>query len=511
MEGFGDDWPAYSWFEPRPDQHDRLDQQTSFVEEKLPGVAFLVGGNGAGTTSAALFKVARFLMETPPPRKDTPFWIIGNDLLQVCETVWKEKLWGNQFLPRDELDMARAKWKDSKQGHALTVPLKPWEGQPGRNWSLEFKSCKQGRDQFQGRSIGGFLFVEQFPWEILQEAIARCREYSIHGSMMAEFTPIDPLLSMRLQEMQENGHPPASPDPSRVYLPKGWKVYRANTACAMEAGHVREEWFHQFFGSMDPAEREVRLTGAWPSFEGQIYPTFNPFVHGISLDDVYCNDGLFPSGVNHRRAIDWGFSAEHAFVCLWGYWYPDTHSWVIYDEYYSTDQRKTVVEHLWSIADRHEWIDGSPYFGATYADPSRQDHIRIASRLNEYPGPEGKTYRRISIQNAANSVYEGIDHIRSQLTMHPIDGKPRLLICRETCPNLWRQMQTYRWVKGSESGLNPRAGAREPLKKDDDAVDALRYLVFTDAKHCKVNIQQLATAPSRAGRSVQFARGGRLQ
>jgi hypothetical protein len=40
LEGFGDDWPAYSWFDPRPDQHDRLDQQTSFVEEKLPGVGY---------------------------------------------------------------------------------------------------------------------------------------------------------------------------------------------------------------------------------------------------------------------------------------------------------------------------------------------------------------------------------------------------------------------------------------------------------------------------------------
>ncbi len=515
MAIFDDTEPAYLHFQPRPDNPARFDQQTSFVEDQLHGVSFLVGGNGAGTTSAACSKISRFLLGTPPPRTDTPFWIIGESYEQICEVMWKEKLSGMQFLPDEEIDWARIVWRNTNLDHPYAVPLLSWPDHPGKNWLIEFKSYGQGRKQFQGRSIGGFCFVEQFPWSLLKEVQRGCREYNIPGSMMAEFTPIDPNLSVTLQEMQENGvlQPGQVPEKGRLYMPPGWGVYRANTECAMEAGHVDKEWFESFFGSMDDVEKAVRLIGAWASFEGQIYQTFNPSTnspHNITLDEIYCrNDGTaFPLNVQHRRSIDWGFTQEHAFAALWGYWHPDTHSWVIYDEYFSTDQRLNIVEHLGAISDRMEWAEDGHY-GMTFADPSRQDCIRIASRLNEYeyttPGGEKRRANPIIIQNASNSVFEGIDHVRSQLKVTPSTGLPKLRICKETCPNLWRQMQTYRWVRSSDSGLNPRAAKPEPLKKDDDLVDALRYLLFSDTRQHGITIQQQAHKASATRRLVQLA------
>jgi len=350
------------------------------------------------TTSCSLHKVVTFLMSQPPPRYDTPFWIIGESYDQICETAWKEKLNGQQFLCPADVDWARITWLDSKADHPKTVPLMPWEDRPGKNWMIEFKSYKQGRAEMQGRSIGGFCFVEQFPWQILREVHRGCREYHFPGSMMAEFTPIDPVLSIKLQEMQENGT-----------LPEGWKVYRANTRCAMEAGHVDKNWYQQFFGSMDDAERAVREIGAWATFESQIYPTFNPLLHGITEEEVFCHEGDFPLDSHHFRSIDWGFSAEHAFVCLYGYRWGDSGDWVIYDEYFSTDQRKIVQEHLYDISSRWDWPDDA-YHHVTYADPSRQDHIRIAGRLAEYTHPiSGKTAPSMAMANASNAVFPGID------------------------------------------------------------------------------------------------------
>ena len=73
------DRTAYAYWQPRKDQHERFDQQTSFFNSAAHGVIFLVGGNGAGTTETALAKAAKFVLsEQPPPRKDTPFWIISN-------------------------------------------------------------------------------------------------------------------------------------------------------------------------------------------------------------------------------------------------------------------------------------------------------------------------------------------------------------------------------------------------------------------------------------------------
>ena len=97
----------------------------------------------------------------------------------------------------------------------------------------------------------------------------------------------------------------------------------------------------------------------------------------------------------------------------------------------------------------------------------------------------------MSMANASNQVFPGIDHVRAALALLP-NGRPRLRICKERCPNLWRQIQTYRWKRGSDSGLNPRAGAMEPVKVDDDAVDALRYLLYSESKSRGATIQQIA-------------------
>jgi hypothetical protein len=307
--------------------------------------------------------------------------------------------------------------------------------------------------------------------------------------------------------MQENGTAPAvNPDPKKKYMPAGWKVYRANTRCAVDAGHVQRDWYDGFFGSMDEKERAVREIGAWATFEAQIYPTFNPLVHGITESEVFAFEGNFPPNSHHFRAIDWGFSAEHAFVCLYGYRDFDAGEWIIYDEYFSTDQRRTVQDHLFAISSRWDWPEDAHHH-VTYADPSRPDCFRIAGRLGEYKDPAtGQTAPPLSMANASNAVFPGIDHVRYMLSVNPATGFPRLRICKERCPNLWRQMQTYRWKRGSDQGLNPRAGQMEPVKMDDDAVDALRYLLFSEAKSRGATISQIART-SRAAMSVPGYRG----
>ena len=95
---------AYFTFQPRADQHERFDQQTSFVESKAPGVIFLIGGNGAGTTECCMYKLSQFVLHTPPPRKDTPFWIIAGSYEQTMEACWVEKLYGHGHIPKSEVD-----------------------------------------------------------------------------------------------------------------------------------------------------------------------------------------------------------------------------------------------------------------------------------------------------------------------------------------------------------------------------------------------------------------------
>jgi phage terminase large subunit-like protein len=465
---------AFFSFRPRPDQPKKYDEQTSFMNSEHPGVTFLLGGTGAGTTSCGLAKAVRFMMKTPPPRKDTPFWILSESFEDTISTCWKEKLHQQGHLPPNCVEWERINWYKPNLDLPFSVPIKSWgynpDGTPKNkvcpngNWTVTFKSYEQGRQKLQGQSIGGFLFVEQFPFGLLEEVLGRCREYSFTGNKLAEFTPIDPERSVKLQEMEENNE-----------LPDGWAIYRANTEVALECGHVSKQWFDQFFGMLSPQMRRIRTKGLWGAYEGAVYPEFDAKIH--------CVRGNYPMPVacHHRRSFDWGSGAQNAFCCLFmcktghGLWY-------IYDEYYSTEPLSTV-EHLKRVSDQHHWPKHNPYYGNAWGDPSGLDRFRIAAQLDELaPG-----YDAIAVQSANNSVEEGIEHIRWMLepteAMSGVDGepKPRLIINQDNCPNLVREMRTYRRYRPVSTSVNAVAAKDAPLKIGDHAVDALRYCCWSEA------------------------------
>lgn len=485
---------AYYTLQARPDQPHRYDQQSAFLESQHPGVTFLLGGNGAGTSTLALLKAVEFVMTTPPPRRDTPFWIIAESYEQTMNVCWKEKMHQFGLLPPSEVEWERIRWYKPNNDWPYAVPLRPWPGRPGKNWQFVFKSYDQGRAKMQGEAIGGFLFVEQFPWGLLEEVIRGTREYDFVGNKLAEFTPVNPALSIELQEMEEDGK-----------LPPGWAIYRANTECAVEAGHVTQQWFDQFFAIIPEQMRGVRMKGLWGGFEGAIYPEFDKAIHCLPADwDI-------TPACHHRRMIDWGSGVDNAFCCLFGC-RNAVGQWFIYDEYYSNNTLYTTINHLKAVSDMHPWPMNNPYYGVSWADPSSLDRLRIASKLSDYaPG-----YDSISVQGAANSVEEGIEHVKwllmpdHALALEDDRPQPRLFILKERCPNLVRQMTTYRRMKGNKNGLNPRDAVDAPLKADDHAVDALRYGVFSEASISGISPSTIARLHNPQQHGVQV-NSGRLK
>lgn len=446
------------------------------------------------TTSCLIAKICRFVLETPPPRRDTPFWVIAETYEQIG-SMFDEKFNQQGHLPASVIDWPRIHWNNRNNNQPFRVPLKSPPGHTGRNWSLEFKSWRQGRGKMQARSLGGFGFIEQFPWGIFEEVLRGCREYNFPGSKLVEFTPVDADLSQNLEEMIENGYEPENPAPGLSYLPKNWKIFHANTLCAMEAGHVDKRWFEEFFGMVPKDMLETRLKGMFSTFEGVIYKDFNVGTHCMG-DEMWARI----KNCYHRRGIDWGAGPENDFVCEWGA-KNGLGQWFIYDEEVSNDQSKTTVDHLTDVYHRWEWPDDNPMYGVTYADPSSPDNIRIAGKLNQY----NPAVENLSMQRGRNSVLEGIEHIQYLLKpqipvpmvdaqgkpiIDPETGKcaiklePKLFIHRTNCPKLIQQMKSYRWLRGSDPTMklsrNPRDPLRAPLKKNDHCADALRYICFSD-------------------------------
>lgn len=72
---------------------------------------------------------------------------------------------------------------------------------------------------------------------------------------------------------------------------------------------------------------------------------------------------------------------------------------------------------------------------------------------------------------AENDVVAGIERVKSWAIVG------RLFIVKSRCPKLLRQSTRYRW-KDNKSPKDEGLGRQEPIKKDDDILDALRYALM---------------------------------
>ena len=100
-----------------------------------------------------------------------------------------------------------------------------------------------------------------------------------------------------------------------------------------------------------------------------------------------------------------------------------------------------------------------------------QEFLEPYSVKNLYIDPSAEAFqlelrrRGLHVVHANNSVEDGISIMTSEMK------KGNLYVCQE-CTNTIREIQSYVWdSKAADKGYD------EPLKKDDHAVDALRYAI----------------------------------
>lgn len=156
---------------------------------------------------------------------------------------------------------------------------------------------------------------------------------------------------------------------------------------------------------------------------------------------------------------------------------PDTGIYYVYQEYSRDDAPYSI--HAAAIKDRGDWVQGT-------VDPaSDQRNASDGQRLID-------NYRRAGLHliEAENSVNSGLDSLCDALAA----GNLKIF---ETCYVLLRQMRLYRRVK-SKTGDKVAI-----LKKDDHAVDALRYEWVSGRDVMKVRPKATAM------RAPQFANSGR--
>jgi hypothetical protein len=385
--------PFNSW-KPRPDTPLDHDEQTAFVECKSP-IQICLGGTGSGKSDAAAFKVANFMLkDQPPPRKNTPFWVVGGggmSMERTCSVLWGEKL--SRFVPPEAID--HIAWYKAGMDYPKAVRLKTHAN--GNNWQIEFMAETMGRKAMQGASIGGAWLSETLnDFGVLQEIIFRTRDYA-WTRIFWDLTPLEPQ-----NELEENEQ-----KAKRNEL-EGWSFFHLNALrnTALPPGEIARNLANT------PEElRETRCWGAFSSFEGVVFREIQP-KHIIEPIDI-------PPDWQRTRSMDFGTS----FGCVWLAFDSSRGCWYVTNEYYKEDGAM--------IAEHAACINAVPWrLGATFGDPADQTSIRELSRYD------------IHVSGALKDTEASIELIRRLLIADR-------LFFFNSCGMTIRQCRAYRRKKGS--------------------------------------------------------------
>lgn len=197
--------------------------------------------------------------------------------------------------------------------------------------------------------------------------------------------------------------------------------------------------------SMSPMMFDQEYGAQFTTFEGQIFPEFDPAIHVKEIK--------FNTEWRNYWAFDFGY--RNPFVCLDIMVDPSDNVYV-WREYYEKFQIPEA--HARAIMSRKNpsgfHVDGR--FGDP-ADPGAM--AALAPHIGTVFG------ERVS-------WIEGVESIKSHLTVRD-DGKPRLFI-HPRCTNLIREMAMLRVIGTTVNLRDPKEGQH---KYNDHAPDALRYFM----------------------------------
>lgn len=351
---------------------------------------------------------------------------------------------------------------------------------------IEFMSYDQDLDKFAGTSRHWTHFDEEPPRNIWVECLARLVD--TNGEYWITMTPVEGMTWI-YDDLYEP-HIEAEDPPVLII--------EINT---LENPYLTKEGVQNLMESMDSDDTVARIGGGFVRQGGLVYKNFDPVVGGTHVlpESIRDPKTFFPKrnwmwllcldhGLNNPTAVGWYAVNEDGFV-------------VKFDEWYKNEL--VVAQHAEVI---HRKIRHHGRFpDLLICDPALKQRSAItgASVQQEY-----QKYG-LSFTFGNNDVPAGVVRVKRYLqpveyvgnprTRHPLyggfaelpgatddivypskDGKyPRLLIDPKCTNTIW-EAKRYRWKtyadKKKQYENNPYD---EPHKKDDHAMDELRYAIMS--------------------------------
>jgi len=233
--------------------------------------------------------------------------------------------------------------------------------------------------------------------------------------------------------------------------------------------HLPDGYLQSVMAAWDDVRIKREIQGDFDAFEGQVYSDFRRDVHVVRPFRI-------PANWERHIRIDHGFRNPAA--VLFFAISPDGECYVFREIYVTEWLIKEIVKGN-KAESKHgiiSYLQGTDSFRTAKIDPSTKARRGTSgeSDFDEYRRhwPESLP----PLQMAKNDVQLGIDRVKSYLKPDVRTNKPLLYIF-DTCVNLLEEITTYRYPDLKPNQVGSKAEEEKPIKVDDHALDALRYMV----------------------------------
>lgn len=307
---------------------------------------------------------------------------------------------------------------------------------------IGFKSCDQGREKFQGTSLDFVWFDEEPPEDIYKEC--RMRVLDKKGILFGTMTPLKGLTWVYENIFLNNGN-----DPEIWHEFISWQ----------DNPYLEKEEIEALKSTLSKDELESRCDGKFKTNGGMVYPEFDESVHVIEPFNV-------PKEWYDNISIDPGLHNP-----LSAHWYAedfDGNIYVIAEHYEAKQSIDYHAQKILTICEKLDWHLGfGGKISALIDSAANQRTLASAKSVTELFFERG-----IAVNpNVNKDLFSGISTVKSYLKT--ADGRAKLFIFK-TCPNLIREIKGYFWGSGDV-----------PVKRDDHALDELRYYLMSKSQFGK--------------------------
>ncbi len=409
---------------------DKVHKKQLEFHRSLKRNRWVFGGNRTGKTECGAVEavwMARGIHPYRENRENVTGWVVSLSY-EVQRDVAQQKLL--KYLPPawiDDIVMVKGSKDSAEMGIIDFLTVKNVFGGTSK---ICFKSCDQGREKFQGASLDFVWFDEEPPEDIYEEC--RMRVLDKKGDVFGTMTPLKGLTWVY----------------DRIYL---------NDRQDDEVFYITMEWADNPYLDAEEVKRlsatlsadslDSRRYGLFQAASGLVYPEFSEEIHVIDPFPI-------PFDWQDRASIDPGL--KNPLSCHFYAVDYDGNVYVVAEHYEKEKDIDWHARRILETADSIGWHrDFSGRVEALIDSAASQRTLAATKSVAELFYEKG-----IAVDTNVNKeLFSGIMRVRDRFQARP----PSIFIFRN-CVNLIREIKGYRWGAGDA-----------PVKKDDHALDELRY------------------------------------